>query len=148
MGRALNVFFSFSASSSRRRRSSRCALTLAEIASPGSEKVDLVGGFVDFAGTKAGLLVERLSLGIRFLVTFGWVGAGELEKDKAGAAARFEDGRVLRPSTIGFLANLATAGGFVIGAGLVATGLTVLGRAGLAAEVAFGVGLPLAGERR
>jgi hypothetical protein len=44
-------------------------------------KVDLVGGLVDFAGTNAGLLVERTPLAVLFAPKFGCGFSGEFEKD-------------------------------------------------------------------
>lgn len=49
-GRALNASFLSWSSSMRLRRSSFCSLSLRAIASPGSSKVERVGGFVDFVG--------------------------------------------------------------------------------------------------
>lgn len=65
-GLALNsVLFLVTASASASSffsRSSRCAFILAAIASPGREKVDLVGGLADLVVTKPGFEVERLVL--------------------------------------------------------------------------------------
>ena len=52
--------FSFSAPcDSRLRRSSRCALSFAEAASPGKVKVEVVGGLLDLAGTKGSFEMEE-----------------------------------------------------------------------------------------
>ena len=109
-GLALNSFLALSSSSSRLSRSSRCALTFAEMASPGSENVDVVGALLDRAGTKPGLLVDRLVLGTRFLVVLGNALAGELEKDKEGGGFSVVELERDCPSTTGFLDCLATVG--------------------------------------
>lgn len=113
-GLALNSFLAFCAASSRLSRSSRCALTFAEMTSPGSENVDIVGALFDRAGTKPGLLVERLVLGIRFLVVLGNALAGELEKDIAGGGGSVADPETMGPSVGGFLDGLATTGALTI----------------------------------
>lgn len=73
-GLALNSLLSCSSSSARFKRSSRCSLSLREIASPGSSKVGRVGGLVDFAGGGGGgneTLTGRLfSVGASTLVAF------------------------------------------------------------------------------
>ena len=52
-------FFLPASSSSRLERSSRCALSFWATASPGSVKVERVGGLVDFVGTKGALVMEE-----------------------------------------------------------------------------------------
>lgn len=67
-GRALNVSFFVSWSSSMRlRRSSFCSLSLRAMASPGSSKVERVVGFVDFVGWKGTLVTELTRLAGGFL---------------------------------------------------------------------------------
>lgn len=61
-GRALNAGFLSWSSSMRLRRSSFCSLSLRAMASPGSSKVERVGGFVDFAGWKGALVTELTRL--------------------------------------------------------------------------------------
>lgn len=114
IGLALNSFLAFCAASSRLSRSSRCALTFAEMASPGSENVDIVGALFDRAGTKPGLLVERLVLGTRFLVVLGNALAGELEKDIAGGGGSVADPDTMGPSVAGFFDCLVTTGALTI----------------------------------
>jgi hypothetical protein len=110
----LNTLRSFSASSSRLNFSSRSALSLAEIASPGRVNVGFVGGLADFAGTNAGLLVDKVALGTRFFVVLGRDLAGELEKDSDGNVEDAEGSLAFKPSKMGFFGCLATKVGFAL----------------------------------
>lgn len=61
-GRALNAGFLAGSPSMRLRRPSLCSLSLRAMASPGSSKVERVGGFVDFVGWKGTLVIELTRL--------------------------------------------------------------------------------------
>ena len=81
-GRALNRVLAFSSSSSRFSLSSLCALFLADMASPGKEKLALVTGLEDLAGTKPGLLVDsNVALVTGFFVTLSLASTSESAKD-------------------------------------------------------------------
>lgn len=66
-GRALNGGFLSGSSLMRLSRSSFCSLSLRAMASPGSSKVERVGGFVDFVGWKGTLVIELTRLAGGFL---------------------------------------------------------------------------------
>lgn len=69
-GRALKAGFLSLSSSMRLRRPSLCSLSLRATASPGSSKVERVGGFVDFVGWKGTLVTELTRLAEGFLTGF------------------------------------------------------------------------------
>lgn len=89
-----SVIFFVASASSFLRRSSRWALSLAEMASPGSVKVDLVGGLADLEGTKPGREVESCRAGRLLVAGLVVVESGATEVDALGAFAwvvrRFE----------------------------------------------------------
>lgn len=66
-GRALNGGFLSGSSLMRLSRSSFCSLSLRAMASPGSSKLERVGGFVDFVGWKGTLVIELTRLAGGFL---------------------------------------------------------------------------------
>lgn len=68
-GLALKSRFELFSSSSRLRRSSRCALRCAETASPGRVKVERVGALPDLVGMKGALWIEETrALGLSWVV--------------------------------------------------------------------------------
>ena len=102
-GLALNTFFLRASSSSRFDRSSRCALSFCAIASPGSVKVERVGGLVDFVGTKGALVIEETR---SLAATLGFVATDEARR---GVAAL--DGVFLIIHEGAFMADLVVIAG-------------------------------------
>lgn len=123
-GLALNAVFLSGSSSVRLRRSSLCSLSLRAMASPGSSKVERVGGFVDFVGWKGTLVIELTRLAGGFLTGLV-VPATEDVVEVIGPASD-----ALSDAALDSVTDVGGETGFLVGIFTLSVGLFVLAAIG------------------
>lgn len=130
-GRALNTGF-LSRSSMRLRRSSLCSLSLRAMASPGSSKVERVGGFVDFVGWKGTLVVELTRLAGTFLTGLVDPATEDVDEVIGSASDAFlaPASDVLSDAALDTVPDVGGETGFLVGIFTLSVGLFVFAAIG------------------